>query len=109
LGCPPPLHRTEGEGPLGPARCLARHGMFVAIHKHYSLGEWEAFLRAHPDCIPHLAPAGPLPLSPPPPLPFVAHAHTVLGEWEGVGVVWGYGRRASPWDRPAAGLARRTL
>jgi len=54
-GVPIMVANMDTTGTFEMARCLARHGMFVAIHKHYSLGEWEAFLRAHPDCIPHLA------------------------------------------------------
>ena len=27
------------------AKCFAEHGMFVCIHKHYSIDEWKTFAK----------------------------------------------------------------
>ena len=37
------------------ALALARHGAMVAVHKHYSVEEWAAFVAAHPEAAAHVA------------------------------------------------------
>ncbi len=34
---------------------FAKHRMLVAAHKHYSVEDWKAFAKAHPDCLPYIA------------------------------------------------------
>uniref|UniRef100_A0A6U3B9B1 GMP reductase n=1 Tax=Lotharella globosa TaxID=91324 RepID=A0A6U3B9B1_9EUKA len=34
---------------------LAKHKMLVAVHKHYTVEEWQAFIKAHPECLGYVA------------------------------------------------------
>ena len=54
-GVPVMVANMDTTGTFEMAKVMAAHEMFVCIHKHYSLAEWTDFLRANPDCIPHLA------------------------------------------------------
>eukprot|EP00962_Isochrysis_galbana_P057569 scaffold30004_cov90-Isochrysis_galbana.AAC.2 len=38
-------------GTFDMAVAFAKHGAMVAVHKHYSVDEWEQFAEAHPEAI----------------------------------------------------------
>merc|ERR1719284_1329492 len=37
------------------AKCFHDHGLFVCIHKHYSVDEWKQFATKSPECLPNVA------------------------------------------------------
>ncbi|XP_072139168.1 GMP reductase 1 [Mobula birostris] len=37
------------------AEVLSKFGMFITIHKHYTLEEWKAFAASHPECLENVA------------------------------------------------------
>jgi len=37
------------------AAALSKHGVFVCIHKHYTVEEWMAFAKEHPEALPYVA------------------------------------------------------
>lgn len=37
------------------AAALAKHGCYTCVHKYYSMDEWNAFAKAHPDALPFVA------------------------------------------------------
>ena len=47
-----------GEVAGGGSRCCSRvllvclqYGLFTTVHKHYTVEDWVAFAKAHPDCL----------------------------------------------------------
>ena len=37
------------------AKCFSEHGLFVCIHKHYTVDEWVAFTKANPEILKNIA------------------------------------------------------
>jgi GMP reductase len=54
-GVPVVAANMDTTGTFAVAEVLAKHGMLTALHKHYSIDEWDAFLLDHADDIyPHI-------------------------------------------------------
>jgi len=54
-GVPLIVANMDTVGTFDMALALARHGAMVAVHKHYSVEEWAAFVAAHPEAAAHVA------------------------------------------------------
>eukprot|EP00993_Chasmostoma_nieuportense_P001239 NODE_2137_length_1269_cov_28.910683_g2031_i0.p1 GENE.NODE_2137_length_1269_cov_28.910683_g2031_i0~~NODE_2137_length_1269_cov_28.910683_g2031_i0.p1 ORF type:complete len:401 (+),score=119.35 NODE_2137_length_1269_cov_28.910683_g2031_i0:65-1204(+) len=54
-GIPVMVANMDTTGTFEMAKVLGDHGMFVAIHKHYSLEQWATFLQAHPSLLDSVA------------------------------------------------------
>eukprot|EP00667_Euglena_gracilis_P014045 EG_transcript_14530 len=54
-GVPVMVANMDTTGTFEMVQALARHRMFVVVHKHYTTAEWTDFLHAHPECLPYLA------------------------------------------------------
>ncbi|KAK2530458.1 Gmpr [Columba livia] len=54
-GIPIIVANMDTVGTFEMAVVMAKHAMFTAIHKHYSLEEWKLFAANHPECLEHVA------------------------------------------------------
>jgi GMP reductase len=54
-GVPIMVANMDTTGTFEMARCLAQHKMFTCMHKHYSIDEWKAFIKASPECLQFIA------------------------------------------------------
>jgi len=54
-GVPMVVANMDTTGTFTMAEEMARHGCLVAIHKHYSLEEWKAWVAASPESVPYVA------------------------------------------------------
>ncbi|XP_010289782.1 PREDICTED: GMP reductase 1-like, partial [Phaethon lepturus] len=54
-GIPIIVANMDTVGTFEMAVVMAKHAMFTAIHKHYSLEEWKMFAANHPECLEHVA------------------------------------------------------
>ncbi|XP_064280151.1 GMP reductase 1 isoform X2 [Passer domesticus] len=54
-GIPIIVANMDTVGTFEMAVVMAKHAMFTAIHKHYSLEEWKQFAANHPECLEHVA------------------------------------------------------
>ncbi|XP_068251907.1 GMP reductase 1 isoform X1 [Nyctibius grandis] len=54
-GIPIIVANMDTVGTFEMAVVMAKHAMFTAIHKHYSLEEWKLFAADHPECLEHVA------------------------------------------------------
>ncbi|XP_068787873.1 GMP reductase 1 isoform X2 [Struthio camelus] len=50
-GIPIIVANMDTVGTFEMAVVMAKHAMFTAIHKHYSLEEWKLFAASHPECL----------------------------------------------------------
>ena len=56
------MHAQDTTGTFEMACELSKHGVMVAVHKHYSVDEWRQFAAANPAVSPYASPPAPLPL-----------------------------------------------
>jgi len=54
-GIPIIVANMDTVGTFEMATALSKHGVFVAIHKHYSVEQWLTFAKAHPEALPYVA------------------------------------------------------
>lgn len=54
-GVPVIAANMDTTGTFEMAKTFAQHGMFVAIHKHYSIDEWKNFALNNPKCLKYVA------------------------------------------------------
>lgn len=54
-GVPVIAANMDTTGTFEMAKTFTQHGMFVAIHKHYTLEEWKTFAVENPSCLDHVA------------------------------------------------------
>lgn len=55
MGVPVIAANMDTTGTFEMAKAFTQHGMFVTIHKHYTLGDWKKFVSENPDCLEHVA------------------------------------------------------
>ncbi|MBJ6726131.1 GMP reductase [Geomesophilobacter sediminis] len=53
-GVPVVASNMDTTGTFEVAEALARHRLLTAIHKHYSIKQWDDFLNSHPDILPFI-------------------------------------------------------
>lgn len=54
-GVPIMAANMDTTGTFEIAKCFSDHGLFVCIHKHYSVDEWVAFTKANPEILKNIA------------------------------------------------------
>ncbi|XP_034980642.1 GMP reductase 1 isoform X1 [Zootoca vivipara] len=54
-GIPIIVANMDTVGTFEMAQVMTKYAMFTAIHKHYSLEQWELFASNHPECLEHVA------------------------------------------------------
>jgi len=54
-GVPIIAANMDTTGTFEMAQALSKHGVLVAIHKHYTVEQWTEFARDHPDVVPFVA------------------------------------------------------
>lgn len=54
-GVPIMAANMDTTGTFEIAKCFSEHGLFVCIHKHYSVDEWVAFTKANPEILKNIA------------------------------------------------------
>ncbi|GCC29626.1 GMP reductase 1 [Chiloscyllium punctatum] len=54
-GIPLIASNMDTVGTFEMAEVLSKFAMFTAIHKHYTLEDWEKFAASHPECLEHVA------------------------------------------------------
>ncbi|XP_053449419.1 GMP reductase 2 isoform X2 [Nycticebus coucang] len=54
-GIPIIASNMDTVGTFEMAKVLCKFSLFTAVHKHYSLDQWQEFARQNPDCLEHLA------------------------------------------------------
>uniref|UniRef100_A0A8C5VD04 GMP reductase n=1 Tax=Microcebus murinus TaxID=30608 RepID=A0A8C5VD04_MICMU len=54
-GIPITAANMDNVGKFEMAKVLCKFSLFTAVHKHYSLDQWQEFASQNPDCLEHLA------------------------------------------------------
>jgi len=54
-GVPIMAANMDTTGTFEIAKCFSEHGLFVCIHKHYTVDEWVAFTKANPEILKNIA------------------------------------------------------